>query len=115
MEETKLFIDHCTRTVLVSKKFMKAAGTLHSNECRMIMDLRKSFPDYSIEIKAVPKAAPNLCTGLSYAFIESYIQMQDNRNELMEEFASLRMLGTNYPQIKRWFLNRFPEYTHSAA
>lgn len=110
-----MFIDHVSRTVLVSKKFMKAAGALGSNECREIMELRKSFPDYSIEIKQVTKAAPKSHSGLSYAFMESYIQMQDNHDELMNEFLSLRALGMNYSQIKSWFLNRISEFPFEAA
>lgn len=47
--------------------------------------------------------------------MENYIQMQDSRNELLDEFNSLRMFGMNYPQIKKWFLQWFPEFAHRAA
>ena len=115
MSTQKIFINHCTRSVHTTERFMKAASRFNSPECQMVMELRKAFPDYSIEIKPTRKATPNPYRGLTYSMMESYIQMQDNRNELMEEFASLRMLGMNYPQIKQWFLSRFLEFTHIAA
>ena len=115
MFEKRIAIEHCVRTIRTTENFMKAASRFGSPECQMVMELRKAFPDYSLEVKATRKSAPTSYGGLTYSFMESYIQMQDNRTELMDEFASLRMLGINYPQIKKWFLNRFPEFTHTAA
>lgn len=115
MSTQKVFIDHCIRTIHTTENFMKAASRFGSPECQMVMELRKAFPDYSFEVKVTRKAAPTSYGGLTYSMMESYIQTQDNCNELMDEFTSLRMLGMNYPQIKRWFLNRFSEFTHTAA
>ena len=115
MFEKRIAIEHCVRTIRTTENFMKAARRIGSPECQMVMELRKAFPDYSLEVKATRKSAPTSYGGLTYSFMESYIQMQDNSNKLLEEFASLRALGMNYAQIKKWFLSRFPEFTCTAA
>ena len=53
--------------------------------------------------------------GLTYAYMERYIETHANADEIMEEYKELRLISEchckarRYPKIKKWFLKKYPE------
>ena len=46
--------------------------------------------------------------GYTYAYMEACIAQYDEDGSMMEDFETLRQLGTPYATIKKWFLERIP-------
>ena len=88
-----------------------------------LMELMKSFPTFTIEIKAPAKRKSEF-KGLDYKFMKNYILKcnKDNKTEILAEFNTLTaqakkngeenseyMEAASYLDVKKWFLATFPE------
>lgn len=85
-------------------------GTPEYAELRAILE---DFPTYQVQV--IRRHAPKSYVGLSYADMEAYIETCEESASAMEEFRTLRALGSHYSTIKKWFLYRFPTYGIFAA
>ena len=105
-----------TRTLVVSRLFLKMASIPFSTEYEMLVRLTKQHPDFTVKVKTVASRKPQFMP--TYEKMAEYIRFQENANELMEEFDMVRMMAKSqhnaYMHVRRWFLMRFPEMGQAA-
>ena len=122
-----MFINFFDRTIELTKKEMKAAGHFGSDEYNELMTARKDNPGYRVVVstrkaKAVKK---DTYKGLTYEYMEAYIEAHDQDQSIMKEYRKLRGLCENiaenapdpytYQEMKEWFLDKFQEVANLYA
>ena len=116
---TNCVVHFDTRTLVVSRSFLKKASVPFSNEYHMMKSLTEAHPDFCIEIKHNYShnysRKPFMPT---YDNMLDFIHRQSNAEELLEEFESVRQTGkmrrNAYMHVRRWFLTQFPEMKQAA-
>ena len=115
MKNTLRF-DHDARCIVMDRAFYKNSANIRFKEYDMLQRARKDYPDYTPVIKRI-KRNPDKETykGLTYAYMERYIESHENAVEIMAEYRELRLISEchckarRYPKIKKWFLKKYPE------
>lgn len=107
----------------MTKAEAKNAGKIGTDEYNTLMNLMKSFPTFTIEIKAPAKRKTEF-KGLDYKFMLNYISKcnRDDKAEILNQFNTLTaqakkngeenseyMEAASYLDVKKWFLATFPE------
>ena len=65
--------------------------------------------------KEIKKAeGKNTYKGLDKAFVEKYISIQINADDLNKQYAKASEMG-KFPLVRKWFLNTFKNYDMDAA
>ena len=112
-------INYSSRTIQMTKKFAKAAEKFGSDEYRNLQEARRDNPTFKVVIVA-RKAAEKKDNykGLTYSYMEKYINAHDDAEEKMKEYKNLRGLSDeakealaepcSYNEIRAWFLNAYP-------
>ena len=103
-----------TKTIEISQTFANKAshfGSMEYNELRMVMN---DLPDFVVKIKPSAKPRQTYMKGLTYDYMISYIAEVDEDGSIMRDFEILRQ-KVSYFDVKRWFLNLFPEINNFAA
>ena len=105
-----------TRTLVVSRLFLKWASIPFSKEYDMLSHLTKQHPDFTVIVKVTARRKPQFMP--TYNDMLDYIRRQSNAAKLVEEFESARQIGqmrrNAYMHVRRWFLTRFPEMGQAA-
>ena len=114
-------INYITMTIEMTKAESKAAGKIGTEEFKNMLTLMQQFPNYKIQV-ATRAATKKSCDykGLTYDYMEKYIQVHDNEGQTIKaEYDALRgntaeaidalAESCSYQEIKKWFLNKFPE------
>ena len=105
-----------TRTLVVSRYFLKQASVPFSEEYNMLARLTKQHPDFTVKVKASAPRKPQFIP--TYNDMLDYIHRQSNAAKLLEEFENARQIGqmrrNAYMHVRRWFLMRFPEMGQAA-
>ena len=115
MKNTLRF-DHDARCIVMDRTFYKNSSNIRFEEYAMLQRARQDYPTYTPVIKRI-KRNPNKETykGLTYAYMERYIESHDNADEIMAEYKEKRLISEchgkarRYPAIKKWFLEQYPE------
>lgn len=107
-------IDFINNTMTITKTFERAANNPYSEEYKLVQKIRADFPTMQFVRKVSPAAKrPNPFKGLTYAAMERYI-LREGSSELMSEFemvrASSMFENNHYLLVRKWFVQRFPEY-----
>ena len=106
-----------THTIEMTNTEAKAAGKINTAAYTELLELKKAFPDYQINIVKPAKKVARF-KGLDYNYMKAYIETHDATQ--MVTFYELRGLDkggkrngvaavASYGEIKMWFLNQFPE------
>ena len=114
--KTTLRFDHDARYIVMDRTFYKNSSNIRLEEYAMLQRARQDYPTYTPVIKRI-KRNPNKETyrGLTYAYMERYIESHDHAEAIMAEYNELRLISEchgkarRYPAIKRWFLKMYPE------
>ena len=112
-------INERNHTLEITKKFATAASRFGSDEYRELKEARTDFPTFKVVVKTT-KSKSNF-NGLTYAFMENYIKSHDNAETNLAEFEEERTKGKTvasakaYNEIKKWFLEKYPEIAEFAA
>ena len=105
----------------MSKGFAKRASKFGTDEYKMLQEARRDYPDYCVVTAQASKKAKNdSFKGLTYKYMEKYIDKHDDENQtIMKEYEILRGLSDeaeelmaeplSYGEMKEWFLKTFPE------
>ena len=114
-------INYASMTIEMTKAESKAAGKIGTEEFKNMLTLMQQFPNYKIQV-ATRAATKKACDykGLTYDYMEKYIQVHDNEGQTIKaEYDALRgntaeaidalAESCSYQEIKKWFLNKFPE------
>ena len=114
MKNTLRF-DHDARCIVMDRTFYKNSSNIRFEEYAMLQRARQDYPTYTPVIKRI-KRNPDKETykGLTYAYMERYIESHENAVEIMTEYRELRLISEchckarRYPKIKKWFLKKYP-------
>lgn len=113
-------INSKTHAIEMSKKFAKAASKYGTDEYRDLQAARRDYPDYKIvTISRKPAVKKDIYKGLTYDYMEMYIQKHDDENgTIMNEYLMLRGKtedakealadSFSYLEIRDWFLKQYP-------
>ena len=104
------------RKIVLTKKEMTAASRYGSDAYKALQDARHDNPGYEVVIVTrMVKKPRETYKGLTYAYMERYINSHANADEIMAEYNELRLISEchckarRYPKIKKWFLKKYPE------
>ena len=115
-----MFINERKCAIEMSKKEAKAAAKFGSEEYKNLQIARKDYPNFKVvTVTRKTTSCQDTYKGLTYAFMESYIQKHDDDSKtIMAEFLTLRGLSEaatenllepySYNEMKTWFLKTFP-------
>lgn len=102
-----------TRSLIVSRSFLKKASVPFSEEYKMLACLTKQHPDFTLMVKATAPHRPQYMP--TYAEMLAFIHRQDDAEEMLEEFNKAKQISRNaYMYVRRWFLTQFPEMNAAA-
>lgn len=108
-----IIINSRNNTIIMTKKFAKAAQRYNSKEYKELQGARKDYPEYRVIIKPNSHRSSHF-RGLTFEFMEAYIRSHDNCEENMHTYCSKRGLtgeipcSDSYQDIKEWFLDTYP-------
>ena len=110
-------IDFAENAIIASKTTLKKASVPNSAEYKALMKLMKKHPSLTITIteKEIKKAeGKKTYEGLNKAFIEKYISIQSNADDLNKQYAKATEMG-KFPLVRKWFLNTFKNFNLEEA
>lgn len=105
-------------TIEVTKKFYEAASKYNSEEELLLREAQKNNPGFKVVVAT--RKTKSTYKGLDYEFMTTYIKAHDDENKTkMAAFLEMRALTAeaimmdaapaDYLDVKKWFLNEFPE------
>ena len=120
-----LRVDRPSRQLVMDRTFAKNSSIVGSREYTMLQMAKADYPDFTERVRTI-KRNPNKKTyaGLTYEYMEDYIcthEPEDAVHAVLDEFYEMRLISEchsktfQYPVIKRWFLNRYPEIANYAT
>ena len=110
-------INHSTKTVILTKKFLLAANRIGTPEFNEMMTLRTQFSDYTFEEREIKKN-PNKQTygNLTYAAMKDFIKGKETEERAKIILAELDTVidlsqaqKASYAYVKKWFLHNFKD------
>ena len=117
-----LRIDHVNRKLVMDRTFAKYAAIAGSEEYKQLQESRRDYPEYKVTTRQIKKNPNKECyKGLTYTFMEDYImayEPQATKRDALAYFNRLRTISSahsepfRYPVIKKWFLERYPEFVN---
>lgn len=118
-------VDHTNKLIIMDRTFAKNAAIVGSPEYNQLQLCRKDYPSYTVERRVIKKNNnQEHYEGLTYAFMEDYItthEPPETVHAVLDEFSEMLLISRahskafRYPTIKRWFLQRYPEYAMFGA
>jgi len=113
-------INYTTHTIMMTKKFAKAAEKFGSEEYKNLQEARRDNPNFKIVVvsrKTTTKK--DTYKGLTYSYMETYIKAHDDdQHSIMAEYEMLRGISEaakealaepcSYNEVKTWFLKTYP-------
>ena len=117
-KNSNYFIDQLNSTIILTKRFYKAASVLNSPEYKELMQARRDNPDFTIVLREIKKkegkkSYRNLTYGNMRTFIENYETDDGVRADRIKEFEKVKDLSKvqsgPYAYVKTWFLKMYGE------
>lgn len=114
MNNTKGYaINFVAKEIIITKRFSKAAGVIDSDAYKIMLSLRKDFPDFKIVIKPIEKKENKVTyKGLSIEEMKRFITANRSKEE-QELFKKILKLQEGkkgkYATVKKWFLDNYKE------
>ena len=112
-------IRYTTNTIEMTRKFAMAAQKFGSDEYKSLQEARRDNPTFKVVIvarKATEKK--DSYKGLTYEYMEKYINTHDDAEANMKAYENLRGLSEeakaalaepcSYLEIRIWFLKTYP-------
>ena len=112
---------HSEAVIEVNTTFAKMTENPFSDEYRLLQELRRDYPVYSVSRRQINKNShQEHYKGLTYEYMEWYIRKYGpkekkeleallNEFEHQKDIASCHSKSKRYPVVKNWFLGKFPE------
>ncbi len=107
-------IDHETRSIVMDKTFTRQSSDPRSEEYTLLQATRRDYPGYHVKTRTIRRnPRKESYRGLTYAYMEQYIDAHENAEENRKVYEELRLAARchsiRYPTIKKWFLDTYPE------
>ena len=109
-------IDHIAQTIIISKKFSKAAGILGTNEYDTLKQLRTDYPDYSLRLREIAKKKNKKSyINLTFKAMRNHIEIiKGKKSKEIHDYETILKLAEGQPGpyafVKKWFLDKYPDY-----
>ena len=105
-------IDYIEEKIVVSKKFLKEARTINTAAYIELVNVRKDYPEFTIEIRQISKKEnKKTYRELTYKFMREYIEEKGNADGVLKEFERVQQLSKfqngSYAYVKKWFLGLY--------
>lgn len=105
-------IDFIEGKIIVSKKFLKEAGTVNSTAYTELTKIRKDYPEFEIKPREIAKRDNKMTYGkLTYDRMEEYIKTKTDAETVLVEYENVRKLAkfqnAQYVFVKKWFLGLY--------
>lgn len=109
-----LKVDSAHSRLIMDRTFAKKAETVGSDEYTMLQNARRDYPTYTVVRREINRnTGKESYRGLTYQYMEAYIDAHENAAVLRKEYDELKFLAEchsiRFPHIKAWFLRTFPE------
>lgn len=106
MNKRSLFsVDVVAKTITASAATLNRAKNPNSKEYVELGLLLADHPGFKVKEKVSNKTTYD---GLTFKFMRAYILVQDDCDELMDEFEAVKLENNEkYPIVKKWFLDTF--------
>ena len=113
--ERKFRFDFVEKTIVGSKRSIEKANKGLDPEFGELSKMLEAQPTFKVVVKQInAKEGKDTHKGLTYKRMESFINLLDNKEELMSEFRAVKKYGDTcgsaYPSTKKWFLDTFPQF-----
>ena len=121
MTNNALTLNYKNNTIEMTSIFAKKAGIYGSKEYEMLLDARKSFPNFRVNILKPKKGQASRLKDVSLETMFKHISENDNeKKEIMAAFNELvtkdkngKLIvedGLTFVEIGQWFLKQYPNY-----
>ena len=110
-------INYKNQTIEMTKKFAAAAMHFGSDEYNQLQKARSDYPTFRVITKQSTAKNRDNYKGLTYDFMETYIQKHDDDGSIMGMYKNLRATSDEakavgaesmtYGEIRKWFLNQY--------
>ena len=114
-------IDFVKKTITGSKASFKKASKGMGAEYEELKVKMAAHPKYSL-VEKEQKSTDTKKTyhGLNFKFMETYISIQPNKNDLMVRYENAKSIAKSsnikvYPLVKKWFLEEFDGFDMDKA
>ena len=116
---TTMKINEKKFTIEITKTFAQKASRVGSPEYCELLEVRHNFPKCTVEVKQTK--SKDSFKGLTYEYMKKYILAHDDekgsimaifhelRGNMVSEDDELQAESLTYGEIKRWFLDTYPE------
>ena len=109
-------IDFVEGKIIVSKKFLREAGTINTAAYSELVQIRKDYPDFTIAPRQIAKRENKMTYGkLTYKAMAEFIEAQEEEQSaaVLKEFERMQQLSKahngQYAFVKSWFLKRYQD------
>ena len=107
-------INYVEGKIIVTKSFLKEAGVIGSTAYTELAQVRKDYPEFTIEQRQISKKQGKKTYGsLTYKVMKEFIEVQEEENAetVLAEFERIQHLSNahngQYAFVKSWFLKRY--------
>lgn len=107
--------DFTTNTYYASKTTLKKASNPNSAEYKALMKLMSQNPKASVAEKYIkPAIGKDNHKGLTKKFIETYISIQSNADDLKQQYENANKKG-KFSFVRKWLFDVFPDFNMETA
>ena len=108
-------VNFAEATIYATKTTLKKASIPNSAEYKMLMNLMKQNPKFTIAVKEIKeRQGRKTYAGLNKNLIAKYISIQSNAKELSAKMELAFQMG-KFPMVRSWFLHEFENFDKDAA
>lgn len=118
MKNNNINVNPITKTIEVSKAFLKKAKVYGSPEYLALKEVRAAEPTFAIKEREIKKSgSKKTYSNLTFKAMEAHINFtiadESERKEALNEFEAMKAYGeargSKYPVVKKWFLNKYAD------
>lgn len=111
---TNIKINPSKKVIILTNKFSKKALCVGTAEYFQLQEVHKDYPTFEIQTRKIKKKkGKESYKGLTYKYMENYINSVDTTGAMMMAYNAMRFNAechsVRYANIKKWFLANFPE------
>lgn len=113
MSNRNFTIDFTAKQIIGTKTSLKKARCYGSAEYKELCKLVEAHPRFRVVKRKIEKNnSKQTYKKLNFKFIENYISIQSNKDELLREYNEIKKFAVSvgmsvYPYTKSWFLKKF--------
>ena len=113
-------LNYKTKTIELNKTEAKEASQFGTDLYNQLVKAKADFPNFEVKVVSPKGKRADSLKGLTYEVMESYLANHGSQEQI-EEFNVFRSKDEfgkafiSYGEIKKWFLNQFPEVLNKRA